>query len=95
MEQLELRNYTEDIVKRKMSDVLRTMQDVCQCERCKMDMLAHALNNSPPRYVVTARGELYAKLSVLQGQLEVDVVRAITDAAMLVSKFPRHGKEGG
>lgn len=92
MDQLVLRNYMEDIVAAKMPVVLKTMPDVCLCERCKMDILAHALNNSPPKYVVTAKGELYAKMSVLQGQFEVDVVRAITDAAMLVAKQPRHKK---
>ena len=89
-EQLELRNYMEDMVERKMPDVLKTMQGICLCDRCRLDILAFALNNSPPKYVVTPKGKMYAKLSVLQGQFEVDVVRAITDAAMTISKNPRH-----
>ena len=89
-QQLEIKNYMEDLVQRKMPDVLKTMPDICLCDRCRLDILAHALNNSPPKYVVSTRGTLYAKLSVLQGQFEVDVVRAITDAAMTISKRPRH-----
>ena len=89
-QQLELRNYMEDLVQAKMPDVLKTMQDICLCDRCRLDILAHALNNSPPKYVVSPRGTMYAKLSVLQGQFEVDVVRAITDAAIIIGGNPRH-----
>ena len=94
MEQnLEYRNYMEDIVLAKMPDVLKNMHGICLCDRCRLDILAHALNNSPPRYVVTTKGKMYAKLSVLQGQFEVDVVRAITDAAMIIGGNPRHGED--
>lgn len=85
-----MRNYMEDIIRERMPDVLGTMPDLCQCERCKMDRLAYALNNSPPKYVVTQKGNLYAKLNVLQGQFDADVVRAITDAAVRVDNNPRH-----
>ena len=90
MEHFVLRNYMEDLIQAKMPDVLKTMQGICLCDRCRLDILAYALNNSPPKYVVSTKGTMYAKLSVLQGQFEVDVVRAITDAAMLISKSPRH-----
>ena len=91
-QQLELRNYMEDIVQHKMNVVLKTMPDMCLCEQCRLDILAHALNNSPPKYVVTQKGVMFAKLNVLEGQFEVDVVRAITDAAIVISKYPRHGE---
>jgi competence protein ComFB len=90
---LGIRNYMEDIILETMPSVLKNMQDICQCERCHMDRLAYALNNSPPKYVVTQKGKLYAKLNILQGQFEVDVVRAITDAAVRVDKSPRHDEE--
>ena len=93
MEELGMKNYMEDIIMDKMPQVLKRMPDICTCERCNMDRLAHALNNSPPKYVVTTKGKLYAKLNVLQGQFDVDVVRAITDAAVLVDKRPRHDDE--
>ena len=90
MEQLEFKNYMEDLILNKMPDILKTMPEICKCDRCRLDMLAHALNNSPPKYVVSTKGKLYAKLSVLQGQFEVDVIRAITDAAVLIGTNPRH-----
>ena len=92
-QQLEFKNYMEDLVQAKMPDVLKTMTDICLCDRCRLDILAFALNNSPPKYVVSTKGKMYAKLNVLQGQFEVDVVRAITDAAMIIGKNPRHNDD--
>jgi competence protein ComFB len=91
--ELGMRNYMEDIIRSKMPAILKTMPDICRCDRCEMDRLAYALNNSPPKYVVTSKGTLYAKLNILQGQFEVDVIRAITDAAVRVDQHPRHDED--
>lgn len=91
--EMDMKNYMEDIIREKMPAVLKSMPDICQCDRCNMDRLAFALNNSPPKYIVTPKGKLYAKLNVLQGQFDADVVRAITDAAVRVDKSPRHDEE--
>ena len=91
--ELGLKNYMEDIVLSKMPSVLKTMDGICECERCHMDRLAYVLNNSPPKYVVTTKGKLYAKLNMLEGQFSVDIVRLITDAAVRVDNNPRHDEE--
>lgn len=91
--QIRMHNYMEDIVRSKIDSVLKDMPDICHCERCEADRLAYVLNNSPPKYVVTKRGQLYAKLNVLEGQFDVDIVRKITDAAIRVDQNPRHEEE--
>ena len=91
--ELGMKNYMEDIILDKMPSVLKSMPDICMCERCHMDRLAYALNNSPPKYVVTTKGKLYAKLNILQGQFDVDVIKVITDAAVKVDNMPRHDEE--
>ncbi|MDR0272191.1 MAG: late competence development ComFB family protein [Clostridiales bacterium] len=88
-----IKNYMEDIIHDKMNAVLKSMPDICQCEKCRLDMLAFALNNSPPKYVVTAKGKLYTKVSSLEGQFNVDLVRIITDAVTRVGQKPRHNEE--
>ena len=88
--ELGLKNYMEDIILNKMPVVLKTMEGICECERCHMDRLAYVLNNSTPKYVVTQKGKLYAKLNALEGQFDVDLVRIITDAAVRVDQSPRH-----
>ena len=89
MEQLQLKNYMEEIVFRLMKDVLSDI-NVCTCENCILDIAAIALNTLPPKYIVTEKGELYSKISALQQQFEVDVIAAITKAAVLVKRNPRH-----
>jgi len=48
------------------------------------------LNDLPPQYIVTKRGEIYSKINNLKAQFEVDVISAITKAAILVKRNPNH-----
>jgi len=91
--ELGLKNYMEDIVLNKMPAILSNMKGICECERCHMDRLAYVLNNTPPKYIVTPNGKLYAKLSALEGQFDVDIARIVTEAAVRVDECPRHDEE--
>lgn len=84
-----IRNFMENAVDELIDNVLNTL-DVCKCERCRLDIKALALNNLPPRYVVTEKGELYTKTSELMQQFEVDIIKAITMAALYVNKNKHH-----
>jgi len=55
-----------------------------------MDIKALALNNLPPKYVVSEEGELYVKTNELVRQFEVDIIKAITMAAIKVNNNKRH-----
>jgi len=67
--------------------------DCCTCEKCLLDIMAIALNELPPKYVVTRKGEMYTKLWVLRQQLDVDIISALTKAAAAVGKNPRHDSD--
>ena len=71
-------------------DELMTGKNVCTCEQCRLDIAALALNNLPPRYVVTAKGACYARADLLGIQKYVDVIGAVTQAIKLVQEHPRH-----
>ncbi|HCD10422.1 MAG TPA: competence protein ComFB [Thermoanaerobacter sp.] len=86
---MHLKNYMEDAVDQMMDKVLKDL-DVCKCERCRMDIKALALNNLPPKYVVSEEGELYVKTNELVRQFEVDIIKAITMAAIKVNNNKRH-----
>ena len=63
----------------------------CACERCKLDVAAIVLNQTPPRYVVTSKGELLAQLAALQNQQNlIDIHMSIISAAKFVNEHPRH-----
>ena len=85
----QIRNYMEEIVFSQMRDILRDI-NVCNCEKCIMDIAALALNDLPPRYVVSNIGELYSKVNSLEQQFEVDIMTAIIKAAVIVKRKPQH-----
>ncbi|HPW40469.1 MAG TPA: late competence development ComFB family protein [Bacillota bacterium] len=87
-----LKNYMEDLVIKRTDEILKSM-DVCKCDKCKLDIIALALNSLPSKYVVSAKGELYAKVSELEQQFDIDVETAIIKAAFLVNENPRHNEE--
>ena len=72
-----------------MKEILSDI-NVCTCDKCLLDIAAIALNDLPPKYIVTEKGELYSKIDTLRQQFEVDVIAAITKAAVLVKRNPRH-----
>jgi competence protein ComFB len=84
-----LKNYMEEVVFNLMDSVLDDI-NVCKCEMCIKDIAALALNDLPPKYIASEKGELYSKTNNLRSQFEVDVISAITKAAVLVKRSPRH-----
>ena len=86
---IQLKNYMEEIVFNQMKDVLADI-NMCSCDKCMLDIAAIALNDLPPKYIVTEKGELYSRIETLRQQFEVDVIAAITKAAVLVKRYPRH-----
>ena len=88
-ETFEMRNYMEVCVNNLVDKVMASLGS-CTCDNCRLDVMAIALNKLPPKYIVTARGELYSKINNLRHQFDVDVMAAITSAIVLVSRNPRH-----
>ena len=86
----ELVNYMEKLVKSKLEDVLNMRKDICHCEQCKLDIMAVALNNLTPRYIVTDRGKLYTRLDMMEVQFGVDILMAISKGIKVVTEHPRH-----
>ena len=84
-----MKNYMEEIVLSALDDILKDI-NMCKCDKCKLDIAAKALNDLPPQYVVTQKGEMYSKVNNLRIQFEVDVISAITKAAILVKRNPSH-----
>jgi competence protein ComFB len=79
----------EEVVFNQMKSALSGI-DVCECEKCTMDIAAIALNELPAKYVVTERGVLFSKIEALQQQFEISVTSAIVRAARIVHDNPLH-----
>jgi len=91
---LRLVNVMEILVAETIEEILRAKSNICRCERCRLDMAAIALNKLSPKYVVTLEGEVLLRTSALKQQFKVDNIKAVTEAAEVVSKNPHHPREG-
>lgn len=89
MSQAVLRNFMENVVLDVIDEITKSME-VCNCNKCRLDIAAIALNNLPTKYIVTDKGELYSKVNLFKLQTNVDVRSAIIKAALIVSKNPMH-----
>jgi len=88
----EVRNYMETCVN-ELLDVILGNLGACKCENCRNDTMAIALNNLPPKYVVTKRGEMYTKINNLQQQHDIDIISAVAKATKIVGQNPRHDED--
>ncbi len=87
---MEIHNLIEDEVLNVLNSVLFQINGQCTCKRCQMDIIAIALNNLAPNYVVTEEGYAYAKANNMNLQFNTNVVTAITKAIEIVGKNPHH-----
>ncbi|MGN1350233.1 MAG: late competence development ComFB family protein, partial [Anaerovoracaceae bacterium] len=82
-------NVAEEIVRSKVPAMMRDY-DMCTCERCTNDVVALTLNRIPPKYVVTMKGKLYARINACLPQYQTDMLAAITAACQTVKNNSRH-----
>ena len=55
---MELRNYMEEVVLQKLDQVLAQYPYCCKCDQCRRDIATLALNNLPPRYISSHKGDI-------------------------------------
>ncbi|MCL2051881.1 MAG: late competence development ComFB family protein [Lachnospiraceae bacterium] len=84
-----LRNFNEEWVRSYLDRNISSF-DVCECEDCRLDIMALALNKLPPQYVVTEKGAIFASVNEMSHQRMVDLATAITEAIMVVKNRPSH-----
>ncbi len=90
---LRLFNVMEIMVLETVSEILSHNETLCNCERCRMDIAALALNDLPNSYVVTVEGEVMLRVQSLKQQAKVDVIKAVSKAIARVADYPHHQKK--
>ncbi|MBU3172250.1 late competence development ComFB family protein [Clostridium estertheticum] len=86
-----LKNFSEVKVNNLLEKILEKYDDICKCEKCKLDIKAIALNSLTTKYTVSEKGELYTSaLAEINKQETIDVTTAITKAIEIVSTNPKH-----
>ncbi|MFH1442128.1 MAG: late competence development ComFB family protein [Candidatus Omnitrophota bacterium] len=87
---MEFRNYMEELVTQVFNDLISKDKKACKCQRCRIDIVALALNNLPAKYAVTDMGRAYVKMEAIKAQFQVDVIKELTKAIEKVKNNPRH-----
>ncbi|MGE5381523.1 MAG: late competence development ComFB family protein [Methylocystaceae bacterium] len=80
----------EQIVLSKMIDDV-PITSFCFCPRCWADVLSLALNNLPPRYVVSETGEVITRAHMTTDyQMQANVYAEVMKALLQVGAHPHH-----
>lgn len=87
---LKVINIVEKLVRDCLEEVLELRPGMCRCDKCVADIMAVALNNLQPRYVVSDKGETLAKAAFLDKDLKMALLIAVAEAAERISSNPRH-----
>lgn len=87
---MKLHNVMEDKVMDIANRLIKNEQEFCTCPRCKLDVMALALNELPPKYVVSEKGELYGRANLMTNQSDADIIKEITKAIEIVKTSPLH-----
>lgn len=74
------------------ADKYMEMFGLCQCERCKADVRAYALNHLPPKYVFMGRNEMVPRLTVYEIKYSSDLVAQLLNACRIVMETPHHAR---
>lgn len=82
-------NITEFVVEEMFEDIKGSL-GICTCEQCSGDVIAYALNQLEPRYVVSKIGKAAVQIEALNFQNSADVRGAIIKGAELIRQHPRH-----
>lgn len=83
-----LYNVMEKLVLNKLDATLKKM-NCCRCDRCKEDIVAIALNNLKPMYIVANKDNINQKIHEL-GDIGSEVTTEVIKAVLTVRKNPRH-----
>ncbi|MCL2579683.1 MAG: late competence development ComFB family protein [Oscillospiraceae bacterium] len=84
-----LRNFIEDLVMDKLDHTILMLRG-CECEWCKKDVMAKALNELPAAYTVIEPSDLHETVGALRANYEVKVSSALIKAVQAVKSNPRH-----
>lgn len=83
-------NQWEPIVYELLQEYMKSGEMECCCERCQVDIMALVLNNMPPRYTVTRRGEIFTSVESCSAAKKAEILIEIMNTAKIVAASPSH-----
>ncbi len=68
------------------------MFGLCDCPRCRIDVVALTLTNLPAKYVVVTKQDRIPMLSFYEGHYSAEIISQVMNACKRVMEHPRHHK---
>lgn len=87
-------NVMQALVEDKADKYIK-MFGLCNCNRCRIDVIALALSNLPAKYVVAKPHDLIPRLSIYEQKFSASVVTQVMSACRKVLDRPHHQREQG
>jgi len=87
---VEINNIMEEFVFKHLDKMMNSDENICKCEKCRMDVAMLALNNLNPHYVSTDKGNIYTNISLYEKSNEIDIMCALGRAIKIVGDNPQH-----
>ncbi len=84
-------NVMQTIVEDKAQKYIK-MFGLCDCPRCRIDVVALTLTNLPAKYVVVTEQDRIPMLSVYEGHYSAEIISQVMNACKRVMEHPRHSK---
>ncbi len=85
-----IKNVMEIVVRDVLMANKNDLYLTCTCTRCLDDVMASALNNLPPRYIVNEDHQPYVRVMHEANQEgAIAILKTVTQSASMVSKNPR------
>ncbi|RKX67666.1 competence protein ComFB [candidate division TA06 bacterium] len=87
---MEIRNYLEVEVLHLTAELIEKDKDMCNCEKCKSDVAAYALNHLRPKYVVSDEGHIFTEVEMASDQERAQIIAIVLEGIKLIKMNPRH-----
>lgn len=82
-------NVTQALVEEKADKYIK-MFGMCDCPRCRIDVIAMAMSNLPAKYVVVRDQDINPRLSMYEAKYNAAVVTQVMSACKKVTERPHH-----
>lgn len=82
-------NIAEELIRKKAREMMAGF-DMCQCDKCYLDVCAIVLNKTHAYYCTTEKGKLLSLLETTDYQFKTDLYVSMLQAMQFVKEHPRH-----
>lgn len=82
-------NVVEEVVKLRVDEFVE-MFDVCKCPRCRADIIALAMNDLTPKYIVVDSSHVSPLLNFFSNNYSGAVTAQLSRACTIVKENPHH-----